>query len=104
MCSRISPPPCAGRLGLTDHTPHQTPMSFVQGRAAQALVESALVLPLVVTLSLGVLQVVLYAHAHDVLTSAVQEGARLAAEDGRRLDEGYARAEALVRAGLGTSV
>jgi TadE-like protein len=72
--------------------------------AAQALVESALVLPLVIMLSLGVLQVVLYAHARDVLTSAVQEGARLAAEDGRTLDEGYARAQALVTAGLGTSV
>jgi hypothetical protein len=79
-------------------------MPFVQRRAAQALVESALVLPLVVTLSLGVLQVVLYAHAHDVLTSAVQEGARLAAEDGRGVDDGRARAEALVRAGLGSSV
>src|SRR6266700_7302579 len=71
---------------------------------AQALVESALVLPLMLTLSLGVLQVVLYAHARDVLTSAAQEGARLAAEDGRGLDEGYARAQALVTAGLGTSV
>jgi TadE-like protein len=72
--------------------------------AAQALVESALVLPLVIMLSLGVLQVVLYTHARDVLTSAVQEGARLAAEDGRGLQEGYARAQALVTAGLGTSV
>jgi TadE-like protein len=72
--------------------------------AAQALVESALVLPLVIMLSLGVLQVVLYTHARDVLTSAVQEGARLAAEDGRGLDAGYARAEDLVTAGLGTSV
>jgi len=72
--------------------------------AAQALVESALVLPLVIMLSLGVLQVVLYAHARDVLTSAVQEGARLAAEDGRGLDEGYVRAAALVTAGLGASV
>ena len=72
--------------------------------AAQALVESALVLPLVIMVSLGVLQVVLYTHARDVLTSAAQEGARLAAEDGRGLDEGYARAEALVTAGLGTSV
>jgi hypothetical protein len=79
-------------------------MSCMRRRAAQALVESALVLPLVIMLSLGVLQVVLYAHARDVLTSAVQEGARLAAEDGRGLDEGYARAEALVTAGLGTSV
>jgi TadE-like protein len=72
--------------------------------AAQALVESALVLPLVIMLSLGVLQLVLYAHARDVLTSAVQEGARLAAEDGRSLDEGFSRAQALVTAGLGTSV
>jgi len=72
--------------------------------AAQALVESALVLPLVIVLALGVLQVVLYSHARDVLTSAVQEGARLAAEDGRGLDDGYARAAALVTAGLGTSV
>ncbi len=73
-------------------------------RAAQALVESALVLPLLLTLSLGMLQVVLYAHARDVLTSAAQEGARLAAEDGRGLDEGYVRASALIAAGLGSSV
>ncbi len=72
--------------------------------AAQALVESALVLPLLIMLSLGVLQVLLYAHARDVVVSAVQEGARLSAEDGRSLDEGYARAEALVTAGLGSSV
>jgi hypothetical protein len=71
---------------------------------AQALVESALVLPLILTLSLGVLQVVLYAHARDVLISAAQEGARLAAEDGRGLDEGFARARALIAAGLGSSV
>jgi len=79
-------------------------MSCTRRGAAQALVESALVLPLVIMLSLGVLQVVLYAHARDVLTSAVQEGARLAAEDGRSLDEGFSRAQALVTAGLGTSV
>jgi hypothetical protein len=79
-------------------------MSCKRHCAAQALVESALVLPLVIMLSLGVLQVVFYAHARDVLTSAAQEGARLAAEDGRGLDDGYARAEALVSAGLGTSV
>jgi Flp pilus assembly protein TadG len=79
-------------------------MSCQRRGAAQALVESALVLPLLIVLSLGILQVVLYAHARDVLTSAVQEGARLAAEDGRGLDEGDARARALVTAGLGASV
>ena len=72
--------------------------------AGQALVESALVLPLVISSRSGVLQVVLYAHARDVLTSAVQEGARLAAEDGRGLDEGYARAGRWSRAGSGASV
>ncbi len=72
--------------------------------AAQVMVESALVLPLLLTVSLGTLQVVLYAHARDVLTSAAQEGARLAAEDGRGLDEGFARARTLITAGLGSSV
>jgi hypothetical protein len=78
--------------------------SRTRDSAAQALVEFALVLPLIVTLCLGTLQLVLYAHARDVLTSAVQEGARLAAEDGRGLNEGYARVATLVAAGLGSSV
>ena len=71
---------------------------------AQALVECALVLPLVLVLTLSMVQLVLYAHAQQVLTSAVQEGARLAAENGRDVEEGMARAQALVRAGLGTTV
>jgi hypothetical protein len=71
---------------------------------AQALVETALVLPVVLTLTLGLLQVTLYIHARDVLVAAVQEGARLAAEDGRSLADGYARARGLVRAGLGAAV
>ena len=68
--------------------------------------EFALVVPLVHReFTLGtVLQVVLYAHARDVVTSAAQEGARLSAEDGRGLDEGYARARALLTAGLGASL
>jgi transcriptional antiterminator Rof (Rho-off) len=72
--------------------------------AAQALVEFALVFPLIITLTLGFLQVVLYAHARDVVMASVQEAARLAAEDGRNLEEGYARARALTAAGLGGSV
>jgi hypothetical protein len=79
-------------------------MQRVWRGAGQALVEAALVLPLAITLSLGVVQVVLYAHAHDVLVSAVQEGARLSAEDGRSLDDGLNRARQLVTAGLGSSV
>jgi TadE-like protein len=75
-----------------------------RGNASQALVEFALVLPLVVSVSLGIVQVVLYAHARDVLLSSVQEGARLAAEEGRAIDEGAARAQALIGAGLGNSL
>jgi TadE-like protein len=71
---------------------------------AQALVEFALVLPLVIVLSLGVLQLVLYAHARDVVIGSVQEAARMSAEDGRNLDDGYARARALITAGLGRSL
>jgi len=71
---------------------------------AQALVEFALVAPLVLSLTLGVLQLVLYAHARDVVMSSTQEAARLSAEDGRGLDEGYARARALLSAGLGASL
>jgi hypothetical protein len=71
---------------------------------AQALVESALTMPLVLALVLGCLQFALYWHARDVLAGAAQEGARLAAEDGRTLDEGAVRAQTLVRVGLGSSV
>lgn len=73
-------------------------------RVAQALVEFALVAPLMVAMTIGVLQVVLYAHARDVVISSVQEGARLSAEDGRGLEEGYARARSLLVAGLGSSL
>jgi TadE-like protein len=71
---------------------------------AQALVETALVFPLLVVVALGVLQLTLYIHARDVLVAAAQEGARLAAEDGRSLEDGYARVRRLVRAGLGSAV
>jgi hypothetical protein len=73
-------------------------------RVAQAMVEFVLGLPLLLALSLGASQLVLYAHAGDVVTSAAQEGARIAAEDGRSDEEGYARAQVLVTAGLGSSV
>lgn len=73
-------------------------------RAAQALVETALVFPMLVSLSLGGLQVLLYAHAHTVVLSAVQEGARLAAEDGRTADDGYQRAGTLIAAGVGSAL
>ncbi len=71
--------------------------------AGQALVEAALVMPVLILMTLGVLQVVLYAHAHEVLLAATQDGARLAAEDGSTLAAGYARVQSLAAAGLGSS-
>jgi hypothetical protein len=71
---------------------------------AQALVESALTLPLVVVLVFGCVQFALYYHARDVLVGATQEGARLAAEDGRTLDDGIQRTESLARVGLGATI
>src|ERR1043166_3278773 len=81
-------------------------MRMIRSRrnVAQALVEFALVVPLVLSLSLGILQVVLYAHARDVVISSAQEAARLSAEDGRGLEDGYARERALISAGLGSSL
>jgi Flp pilus assembly protein TadG len=79
------------------------PLKASRRGVAQALVEFALVLPLVIVLTLGVVQLVLYAHARDVVITSAQEGARLAAEDGRTLAEGQTRAQALVAAGLGSS-
>lgn len=75
-----------------------------RGATGQALVETALVLPLLIVLSLGLLQVALYAHARDVLLGAAQEGARLAAEDGRGLEDGLDRLRELARSGLGGTV
>jgi TadE-like protein len=80
------------------------PKSRTRGQPGQALVEVALIFPLLIGLSLGLLQVALYAHARDVLLAAAQEGARLAAEDGRGLQDGYNRVAELSRAGLGATV
>jgi hypothetical protein len=55
-------------------------------------------------LVLGVLQVALYFHARDVFVAAAQDGARLAAEEGRAPAEGVARARLLIAAGLGSAV
>ena len=70
---------------------------------AQALVETALsAVQLVVVLAL-VLNVGLWGHAQNVVTAAVQDGARVAAAQGADLAHGRARAQALLAAGLGTS-
>lgn len=71
------------------------------GLAGQALVEVAVVFPLLLLVAIGLVQFALYMHAQNVVTGAVQDGARVAAEDGRSLSDGVTTAQALLQAGLG---
>jgi hypothetical protein len=73
------------------------------GEGGQALVETAIAFPLLVAVALGVVQLVLFAHAEHVVTAAVQDGVRVAAAEDRTLEDGLAHAQALLRAGLGAA-
>jgi Flp pilus assembly protein TadG len=68
---------------------------------AQALVESALVLPLFLFLLLGIFQFLLTLHTWNVALGAAEGGARLAAARNAPLEVGVRRAQDLLRAGLG---
>jgi hypothetical protein len=56
----------------------------------------------VLLVAVALVQLALYAHAQHVVVAAVQDGARVASGEGRTPDDGYAYAEALLRAGLGS--
>jgi hypothetical protein len=55
----------------------------------------------VVICLLGVAQLAVWVWARNVAVSAVHEGARTAAESGRPLDDGVARARVILHDGLG---
>jgi Flp pilus assembly protein TadG len=65
------------------------------------MIELALVLPVLLLILIGIVQFALVYHARDVATTAAQEGARLAAAEGRTPEEGEARARAVLQSGLG---
>jgi Flp pilus assembly protein TadG len=67
----------------------------------QAMLESALVFPVLVLLLLGILQLGLWYHAEFVVRTACQEGARVASAENGTLAEGLQRTRALLIAGLG---
>lgn len=75
--------------------------ALARGERGQALVETAIAFPLLLIVALGLVQFALFYHAQNVVTGAVQEGARVAAAEDRTLADGVAHAEALLRAGLG---
>ena len=68
-----------------------------------ALVETAVTLPLLLLVTLALVQFSIYAHAQQVVAAAAQEGARVAAADGQVLESGVSHAQALLSAGLGQS-
>ncbi len=69
----------------------------------QVLVETAVALPVLLTVAIGLVQFALYYHAQNVVTIAAQDGARLAAAEDRTVADGVSHAQALLRAGLGRS-
>jgi Flp pilus assembly protein TadG len=66
-----------------------------------AMLELALVAPMLMLLVLGAIQFALWYHAQSVVLAAAQDGARLAAAETGSATVGRQRAQALVRAGLG---
>ena len=75
------------------------------GRAqlGASTLEVALVLPVLLMSIMALLQLGLFLHAQNVVTAAVQDGARIAAEEDRSITEGQAHARALLTDGLGRS-
>ena len=72
-----------------------------EAQSGNALVETAVTMPLLLMVVLGLLQFALYAHASHVVTTAVQVGARAAASDGQPLQVAVGRTQEVLRAGLG---
>jgi Flp pilus assembly protein TadG len=65
------------------------------------MVELALALPVLLIILVAAVQFALVYHAKDVATTAAQEGARLAAAEGRTPAEGAGRAQDVLESGLG---
>ena len=73
------------------------------GLRGTATLETALCFPLVLMTAIGLVQFTIYWHAQNVVTGAAQDGARVAASDGRTLADGVNYAQTLIAAGLGPS-
>lgn len=70
------------------------------GERGSAIVDFLLVSLLVTVLTLGVMQLALTLHVRNILIDSAAEGARFAALDGHRLDDGVARTRALIASTL----
>lgn len=67
------------------------------------MLETALVLPILLTLLLGAIQLGLWAHGQLVVQTACEEGARAASAEGGTVGAGVQRAHELLVAGLGST-
>ena len=76
----------------------------IRDDAGSAVVEFALVVPLLLSLALGVLQVALVLHVRATLTSAAAEGARAAALAGADPAAGVRRARYLLAQNVASSI
>jgi Flp pilus assembly protein TadG len=72
-----------------------------RAQRGQALVEVAVAFPVLLLTAIGLMQFALFVHAQNVVTGAVQDGARVAAAEDRTLAEGVAHSQAVLQAGLG---
>lgn len=66
------------------------------------MVELAIAMPILLIVLIGAVQVALVYHARSVTTTAVQEGARFAAAEGRTAAEGEERTRAVLQSGIGS--
>ncbi len=77
------------------------PPATRQGQRGAAMLEFALVAPMLMLLVLGAIQFALWYHAQGVVLAAAQDGTRLAAAETGSASAGEQRALAVLRAGLG---
>ncbi len=74
----------------------------LKGQKGQSLLEFVLVLPLLMCVLLGLIQFGAGIYAQSVVTGAAQEGARLASEADKGLNDGINQATRIARGGLGS--
>jgi len=78
-------------------------INSLRGDRGSAIVDFALIAPLLVAVGLGVVQVILAMHVHTVLTSAAAEGARAAALADADPSAGEHRARQIVEESIASS-
>jgi Flp pilus assembly protein TadG len=78
------------------------PARLRRGETGQTMVEFAIAIGVVLVVLIGAVQIALVYHARTVTTTAVQEGARFAASEGRTAADGMERARSVLESGLGS--